>query len=64
MSQAGNVVAQTKAKLAESAHPGMTTQELDKIAELNIHKLGATPSFKGYLGFPATICVSINEQSY
>lgn len=62
MSQAGNVVAQTKAKLAESVHPGMTTQELDKIAELNINKLGATPSFKGYLGFPATICVSINEQ--
>ena len=62
MSQAGDVVAQTKAKLAESIQAGMTTQELDRIAELNINKLGATPSFKGYLGFPATVCVSINEQ--
>jgi len=62
MNQAGNVVAQTKTKLAEQIQPGMTTQELDKIAELNINKLGATPSFKGYLGFPSTICVSINEQ--
>ena len=62
MRQAGTVVAQTKARMMEALQPGISTQELDSIAAQEILRLGAKPSFKGYLGFPATICVSINEQ--
>ena len=62
MRQAGTVVAQTKARMMEALQPGISTQELDSIAAQEIRRLGAKPSFKGYLGFPATICVSINEQ--
>jgi len=59
---AGKVVAHAKAVLADAIKPGITTLELDRIAEDKIKEMGATPSFKGYLGFPATICVSLNEQ--
>ena len=67
MRQAGDVVAQAKARLMETISPGMTTLELDRIAEEEVRRLGAIPSFKGYTGagstpFPATICVSLNEQ--
>ena len=62
MRQAGRVVALTKACLAEAIEPGITTRELDRIAEREIRKLGAIPSFKGLYGFPATICVSLNEE--
>jgi methionyl aminopeptidase len=62
MRDAGAVVALTKAKLSEAIRPGITTVALDRIAEQEIRRLGAKPSFKGYLGFPATICVSLNEQ--
>ena len=62
MRRAGNVVASAKAKVAEAIRPGVTTRELDRIAELEIRRLGATPSFKGYLGFPASICTSLNDE--
>lgn len=62
MRQAGKVVAQAKARLAEAVRPGITTRELDQIAEQEIRRCGAKPSFKGYRGFPATICVSINDE--
>ncbi len=62
MRQAGNVVARAKAAVREAIRPGMTTRELDEIAETEIRRLGSVPSFKGYLGFPATICASINEE--
>lgn len=62
MRQAGRVVAAAKAAVALAVRPGMTTGELDRIAEEEIRRLGATPSFKGYHGFPATICASINEE--
>lgn len=67
MREAGRVVALTKAKLVEAVRPGMTTGELDRLAEREIRQLGATPSFKGYKAggptpFPATICVSLNEE--
>jgi len=67
MRQAGRVVALTKAKLADAIRPGVTTAELDRLAEREIRQLGATPSFKGYTGggatpFPATICVSLNQE--
>lgn len=62
MRLAGKVVADTLAKLEEIIKPGITTKELDRIAEEYIKKCNAVPSFKGYCGFPASICTSINEQ--
>lgn len=55
-------MAQVKSKIAQAIRPGVTTNDLDKIAEQEIKRLGAQSNFKGYLGFPATICVSINEE--
>jgi methionyl aminopeptidase len=62
MRHAGKVVGETLAKLEEAIRPGMTTAELDKIAEDYMRKQGAKPSFKGYCGFPASICTSINKE--
>ena len=62
MREAGRVVAQAKARLMEAIGPGVTTAELDRIAEEEIRGLGAVPSFKGLYGFPATICASVNEE--
>jgi len=60
MKQAGSIVRDTLLKLEEVIKPGMTTAELDRIAEDYILKCGAKPSFKGYYGFPASICTSLN----
>ena len=62
MRQAGQVVARVIATLVEAVRPGVTTMELDAIAEQEIGRLGAKPSFKGYLGFPACICTSVNNE--
>jgi methionyl aminopeptidase len=62
MHKAGRIVAETLAKVEEVIKPGITTAELDKIAEDHITKCGARPSFKGHYGFPASICTSINEE--
>jgi methionyl aminopeptidase len=62
MREAGRVVAHTIATLVEAMRPGMKTVELDEIAFQEIGKQGAKPSFKGYFGFPCTICVSINNE--
>lgn len=62
MRAAGLVVADTLARVADAAQPGISTGELDAIAAQSIRKAGATPSFLGYHGFPATICVSINDE--
>lgn len=62
MRTAGRIVAETHEVLKEVIRPGITTLELDAIAEAHIRKCGAIPAFKGYNGFPATICSSINEQ--
>jgi methionyl aminopeptidase len=62
MRRAGRIVAATIERLLESYRPGMTTARLDAIAEEAILGEGATPSFKGYRGFPASICTSLNEQ--
>jgi len=59
---AGRIVAETHEKLKEVIKPGITTKELDIIAEEYIRKSGALPAFKGYYGFPASICTSVNEQ--
>ncbi len=62
MREAGKIVAETHEVLKEAIKVGISTWELDKIAEEVIRKHGAIPSFKGYGGFPASICASINEQ--
>ncbi|MBI4334445.1 MAG: type I methionyl aminopeptidase [Chloroflexi bacterium] len=62
MRQAGRIVALTLAKLASSVRVGMKTKELDTIAGEEIRKHGAIPSFLGYRGFPANICVSVNDE--
>ncbi|MER6758752.1 MULTISPECIES: type I methionyl aminopeptidase [Amycolatopsis] len=62
MRAAGLVVARTLAGVRELARPGVSTAELDELAEQTIRDAGAVPSFKGYHGFPASICASVNEQ--
>ena len=61
MKEAGRIVALTHRKVAEAIAPGVSTFELDKIAEKIITENGASPSFKDYNGFPASICASINK---
>jgi methionyl aminopeptidase len=62
MRAAGVVVARTLTLLAAHAKAGVSTGELDELAEQSIRDAGAVPSFKGYHGFPASICASVNEQ--
>ena len=59
---AGAVVGSVLSLLKRAVEPGMTTRDLDKIAYKEITRLGAKPTFKGYRGFPASICTSVNEQ--
>jgi methionyl aminopeptidase len=62
MRRAGLVVAETLAVLRTEVKPGVRTRDLDAMAADSIRSCGATPSFLGYHGFPATICVSINDE--
>ncbi|HET7385673.1 MAG TPA: type I methionyl aminopeptidase [Nocardioidaceae bacterium] len=62
MRVAGLVVGETLQLLAGSVRSGMTTEDLDSIAEERIRASGAVPSFKGYHGFPGSICVSVNDE--
>ena len=62
MELAGSIVGSALTLLKKSVEPGITTKELDTIAYKEITKLGAKPTFKGYRGFPATICASVNEE--
>jgi methionyl aminopeptidase len=62
MRKAGLVVGETLELMRQTVKPGMTTGELDAIAEDNIRSSGATPSFKGYHGFPGSLCVSVNDE--
>jgi methionyl aminopeptidase len=62
MREAGRIVAQTHRLMRESIKPGITTMELDRIAEQYIRSQGAVPSFKGYNQFPGSICASVNEE--
>lgn len=61
MKEPGRITALAHRLVKEAIRPGISTYELDKIAEKAIIENGATPSFKGYGGFPASICASINE---
>jgi len=62
MRQAGRIVATVLKEISELVKPGMTTADLDAYAERRIREMGAVPSFKGYHGFPATICVCLNNE--
>jgi methionyl aminopeptidase len=62
MRRAGKIVAEVLRIMSERVKPGMKTKELDSIAEAELERLGAVSSFKGYRGFPASVCVSINDE--
>jgi len=62
MREAGRIVGLGLKLLQESVRPGISTGELDAIFEKHVRASGATPTFKGYRGFPASLCVSINEE--
>jgi methionyl aminopeptidase len=62
MAVACRIVAEVLQELVRAVRPGLTTLELDALAERNIRTRGAVPAFKGYRGFPNTLCVALNEQ--
>ncbi len=72
MERAGRIVAEVLALLEDAAKPGVSTQQLDQLAERHIRAAGATPSFKGYLGggrygsgpraFPGSVCISLDDE--
>lgn len=62
MRKAGRIVGETLLLLEKAVRPGITTVELDSIAEEFITKHGAKPSFKGLYGFPSSLCISVNQQ--
>lgn len=62
MRRAGLIVAETLRRLRGMVEPGITTRELDAVAESTIRAAGASPTFKGYRGFPASICASVNDE--
>jgi len=62
MRRAGRVVAEVLALVEEHLRPGISTATLDELAEAHIRRSGAVPSFKGYRGFPATLCISIDDE--
>jgi len=62
MKAANQLVAEVLAALREAVRPGVTTGDLDALAESQIRAGGGEPAFKGYHGFPATICASVNEE--
>ena len=62
MRKAGLVVADTLARIKTEAVPGVTTADLDRIAREELKRVGATPSFLGYYGYPAVICSSVNDE--
>ena len=62
MHRANQIVAQVLGELAERVRPGVSTGELDEHAEARIRELGGEPAFKGYRGFPASVCTSLNEE--
>ena len=62
MRHSGSIVAATMEKVLAAVKPGVSTAELDAIAEEDIRAQDAIPSFKGYLDYPATLCTSLNEE--
>jgi methionyl aminopeptidase len=62
MAEGGKILAKVTKELEKQVKPGITTKELDRAAEALILKSGGKPSFKGYEGYPASLCTSLNEQ--
>jgi methionyl aminopeptidase len=62
MRRAGRITAEARDRVAAAVRPGITTKDLDAVGEEAIRSAGATPSFKGYKGFPASICTSVNDE--
>jgi methionyl aminopeptidase len=62
MRRVNQLVGRILAELRQMAAPGVTTAEIDRVAEARVRAAGAVPAFKGYHGYPATICASVNEQ--
>jgi len=62
MRRAGVIAGRALREAADAVKPGVSTKELDKIAEASIRKAGGIPTFIGYRGYPATICASVNEE--
>ena len=62
MREAGRLVGEVLTELSAAVAPGVSTADLDAMAEKRIRQAGATPAFKGYHGYPATICASVNDE--
>jgi len=62
MREAGRIVAEVRESLRAAVRPGITTAELNRLGEREIRARGAVPSFKGYRGYPASICISVNKE--
>ena len=62
MREAGRILALVHENLAKEIKPGMSTLEIDRLGEEMIRSYGCIPSFKNYCGYPASICVSVNEE--
>ena len=62
LQQANIIVAETLQELKNNFSPGISTIELDSVAEKIIKKRGGKPAFKGYRGYPASLCISVNEE--
>ena len=62
MRRSGKITSKTLVRLMEAAKPGMTTRDLDRIAEESIRSMGGVPTFIGYNGYPSSICASVNDE--
>src|SRR6478672_10969063 len=62
MRKSGGIVAQILEEMIAMAKPGVTTADLDRYAELRCKELKSIPAFKGYHGFPASVCISVNDE--
>src|SRR5271167_337284 len=62
MRRSGEITARVLTELMKAVRPGMTTSELDRLAEQGIRAAGGVPAFKGYNGFPGSICASVNDE--
>jgi len=62
MQNAGNILKEVFRKVKPVIEPGLSTEDLDRIAEATIRKEGGEPAFKGYRGYPKTACISVNEE--
>ena len=62
MREAGRILAEVHRELGKIVKPGISTKEIDRICEEMIRSRGCTPSFLNYQGFPASVCISINDE--